>query len=124
MEKDKGGRQELVQHGGRQQMTGHHGNQKNQWGGIDINSMEGCSIEINSMERCSSKNPRRELVSKTTKEKTNSEQPHANRAKNRGTTRITARHEDQHRRPRDREAHASQAQCDKVKRGQPGECDK
>ena len=53
------GRQELVQHGGRQQKTGHHGKQKNQWGGIEINSMERCSIEINSVERCSSKNPRR-----------------------------------------------------------------
>ena len=35
----------------------------------------------------------------TDKEKTNSDQPHADRAKSRGTTRDTTRHEDLHRRP-------------------------
>ena len=43
---------------------------------------------------------KREKVMKTTKEKRNSDQPHTDRAKSRGTTRSTVPHEDLHRRPR------------------------
>ena len=59
--------------------------------GIELNSMEGWSIEISSMERCSSKNHRR--VGGEDHERKDSDQPHANRAKNLDTTRITALHD-------------------------------
>ena len=53
----------------------------------------------------------KEKVANTTKEKTNSDQPHADRAKSLGTTRTTARHEDLHRRPR-RQWQAQKAHAD------------
>ena len=63
-------------------------------------------FEITSTERCWIKSPRKgteQSVSRRQKimeEKTNGDQPHADRAKSRDTTRCTARHEDLHRRPR------------------------
>ena len=53
----------------------------------------------------------KEKVTKTTKEKTHSDHSHADRAKCRCTARITARHEDLHRRPR-RQWQAQKARAD------------
>ena len=71
-------------------------------GQIEISSMES-SVETNSMDRCSSnssKNPRRGRRRRPRKKRQTVIRPYSIRAKSRGTTRITARHEDQHRRTR------------------------
>ena len=62
-------------------------------GGIDITA-------INSMETCSNNLSKKSRRAKTTKEKTTSDEPHANRTESGGTTKITPRHKDLHGRPR------------------------